>query len=96
MGVRLMRGVLGGALQALRNASLCGAEMNVAVCSSMAARLAAQGVPRERLTVISNWADGEVIRPGASGQSAALPGGSASSSSSATPATSVAPTWSTP
>ena len=63
MGVRLMRGVLGGALQALRNASLCGAEMNVAVCSSMAARLAAQGVPRERLTVISNWADGEVIRP---------------------------------
>ena len=63
MGVRLMRGVLGGALQALRNASLCGAEMNVAVCSSMAARLAAQGVPRERLTVISNWADGKVIRP---------------------------------
>ena len=37
--------------------------MNVAVCPGMAARLAAQGVPRERLTVIPNWADGELIRP---------------------------------
>ena len=37
--------------------------MNVAVCASMAARLAAQGVPCERLTVIPNWADGELIRP---------------------------------
>ena len=29
----------------------------------MAARLAAQGVPPERLAVIPNWADGELIRP---------------------------------
>ena len=29
----------------------------------MAARLAAQGVPRTRLTVIANWTDGELIRP---------------------------------
>ena len=54
---------MGGALRALRNASLRGAEMNVALSPGMAARLAAQGVPRARLTVIPNWADGELIRP---------------------------------
>ncbi len=63
MGIRLARGAVGGALRALRNASLRGAETNVAVCPSMAARLATQGVPPERLTVIPNWADGDLIRP---------------------------------
>jgi colanic acid biosynthesis glycosyl transferase WcaI len=37
--------------------------MNVALSPGMAARLAAQRVPRERLAVIPNWADGELIRP---------------------------------
>ena len=63
IGLQFARGAVGAALRALRNASLRGAEMNVAVCASMAARLAAQGVPCERLTVIPNWADGELIRP---------------------------------
>jgi hypothetical protein len=63
MGLSFARGPVGRALCALRNASLRGAETNVALCPGMAARLAAQGVPRERLTVIPNWADGELIRP---------------------------------
>ena len=29
----------------------------------MAERLRAEGVPRQRLTIIHNWADGERIRP---------------------------------
>jgi lipopolysaccharide/colanic/teichoic acid biosynthesis glycosyltransferase len=63
MGLRLARGPVGGVLRALRNASLRGAEINVALCPGMAARLAAEGVPRARLAVIPNWADGELIRP---------------------------------
>ncbi len=63
MGLRLARGPLGAALRALRNVSLRGAEMNVVLSQAMAARLAAGGVPRSRLTVIPNWADGERIRP---------------------------------
>jgi lipopolysaccharide/colanic/teichoic acid biosynthesis glycosyltransferase/glycosyltransferase involved in cell wall biosynthesis len=63
MGLPLARGPLGGALRAMRNASLRGATMNVALCPGMAARLAAQGVPRARLTVVPNWADGALIRP---------------------------------
>ena len=63
MGLRLARGPVGGALRAVRNASLRGAEMNVVLSRAMAARLAASGVPRPRLTVIPNWADGERIRP---------------------------------
>jgi colanic acid biosynthesis glycosyl transferase WcaI len=63
IGLQFARGAVGGALRALRNASLRGAEMNVTVCAGMAARLAAQGVPCERLMVIPNWADGELIRP---------------------------------
>jgi glycosyltransferase involved in cell wall biosynthesis len=63
MGLPLARGLAGRALKALRNAALRGAETNVAVSAGMAARLAAAGVPRARLTVIPNWADGEAIRP---------------------------------
>ena len=63
MGLRFARGPVGGALRGLRNVSLRGAEMNVALSPGMAAHLATQGVPRERLTVIPNWADGELIRP---------------------------------
>ena len=43
MGLRSRGGPLGGALRALRNASLRGAEMNVALSPGMAARLAAAG-----------------------------------------------------
>jgi hypothetical protein len=63
MGIGCARGAPGRALRALRNASLRGAEMNVALSEGMAARLVDQGVPRARLAVIPNWADGELIRP---------------------------------
>lgn len=63
MGLGLARGPVGTALRAVRNASLRGAETNVALSPGMAARLAGQGVPRARITVIPNWADGALIRP---------------------------------
>jgi lipopolysaccharide/colanic/teichoic acid biosynthesis glycosyltransferase/glycosyltransferase involved in cell wall biosynthesis len=56
-------GIAGRILLRLRNASLNGAAMNVAVCDSMAERLQAEGILSERLTVIHNWADGDQIRP---------------------------------
>ncbi len=62
-GVRLARGPAGRLLRALRNTSLRGAAMNVAVCETMAERLRAQGIPAARLRVIHNWADGSFIRP---------------------------------
>jgi lipopolysaccharide/colanic/teichoic acid biosynthesis glycosyltransferase len=63
MGLRFARGPLGGALRALRNASLRGAAINVALSPGMAARLVAERVPPQRLTVIPNWADGRLVRP---------------------------------
>ncbi|HLT02283.1 MAG TPA: sugar transferase, partial [Geminicoccaceae bacterium] len=63
MGLPLAGGPAGAALRALRDLSLRGAEMNVALSPGMAARLAGGGVPRARLMVIPNWADGERIRP---------------------------------
>jgi glycosyltransferase involved in cell wall biosynthesis len=37
--------------------------MNVALCEPMTAHLRGRGVPAERLAVIPNWADGELISP---------------------------------
>jgi glycosyltransferase involved in cell wall biosynthesis len=54
---------LGRALRALRNASLRGAEINVALCPGMAAHLVGEGVPSTRIAVIPNWADGARIQP---------------------------------
>ncbi len=50
-------------LRRLRDASLRAAGVNVAVGARMAAHLASGGVPRERIAVIGNWADGQLIRP---------------------------------
>jgi colanic acid biosynthesis glycosyl transferase WcaI len=63
VGVRLAAGTSGRVLRALRNASLAGAAMNVAVCERMAERLRAEGIPADRITVIHNWADGLQVRP---------------------------------
>ena len=63
LGFNVATGLAGRILLRLRNASLQGAAMNVAVCGSMAERLQAEGIPSERLTVIHNWVDGERIRP---------------------------------
>jgi colanic acid biosynthesis glycosyl transferase WcaI len=63
LGFDVATGLTGRILLRLRNASLKGAAMNVAVCDSMAERLQAEGIPSERITVIHNWVDGERIRP---------------------------------
>lgn len=47
----------------LRNWSLRSAAMNVVLGDLMAARVRALGVPAERIQVISNWADGDLLRP---------------------------------
>ena len=62
-GVPLMGWPLGSWLRKARDRSLVAADRVVAIGERMAARLEAEGVPRERLRVIHNWADGSAIRP---------------------------------
>ncbi len=50
-------------LKRLRNGSLRQARSNVVLGVRMAQRLRDEGVPSNRITVIENWADGEVIQP---------------------------------
>lgn len=63
LGIKLAGGPIGKALQRLRNASLRRAACNVVLGERMADRLIAEGVPRDRVRVIHNWADGAAIRP---------------------------------
>ena len=63
LGLRWAAGPVGRELRRLRNRSLRAAELNVALCERMAKHLMMEGVPSERITVIHNWADGELIRP---------------------------------
>jgi len=50
-------------LKRLRNRSLQQGRSNVVLGARMAQRLRDEGVPSDRITVIENWADGEVIQP---------------------------------
>ena len=59
---RLPRAVV-ALLQRLRNASLRAAGMNVCIGDRMAEYLATQGVPRERMVVIPNWAQEASLQP---------------------------------
>ena len=61
-GVRLPR-IAYRALRFLRDRSLRGADMNVAIGKRMAERLEGLGVPGARRAVIQNWADGQLIQP---------------------------------
>ncbi len=47
----------------LRNITLRKAEMNVAIGHLMAARIKDYGIPENKITVITNWADSSVIYP---------------------------------
>jgi len=51
------------AMAYLRDRSLRSAKMNVVLGERMAARVEAMNVPRERIRIISNWADGDLLRP---------------------------------
>ncbi|MGA6828432.1 glycosyltransferase family 4 protein [Nitrospira sp. NS4] len=50
-------------LRRVRNGSLRKAQANVVLGTIMAQRLRDEGVPSDRITVIENWADGDLIRP---------------------------------
>lgn len=63
LGVKGMKGPVFAVLRALRNWSLKIATVNVVIGELMAQRLCSQGIPSERITVIQNWADGDLIRP---------------------------------
>ena len=52
-----------GVVRRVRNASLRSAQAIVVVGARMAAWARAQGVPEDRIVMISNWADGNAIRP---------------------------------
>lgn len=67
LGVRGFGGVFGRFARWLRNGSLRSATMNVAIGERMAAWLEAQGISRERIAVIHNWADGDAVAPIESG-----------------------------
>lgn len=63
LGVKVVGGAAGMLLRRIRNLSLHGAEMNVALGERMAERLVEQGTAKERIAIIANWADGAAIRP---------------------------------
>ena len=63
-GVPGLRGALGKALRGARDRSLARSDVVVAVADTMAQRVEAlRCLPRERLRVIHNWADGRAIVP---------------------------------
>ena len=63
LGVAGLRGPIGRALARLRNASLRGAALNVAIGESMRARLLSLNVPLKKTCVIANWCDDWAIVP---------------------------------
>lgn len=63
LGVPGMRGLLGRALRALRNASLRRAQAVVVPSAAMCARLVGEGLSEDRVWVIANWVDGAQIKP---------------------------------
>ena len=63
LGLKGTQGAAGQILQAARDRSLRGARMNVVLGERMAERLAARGIPADRIRVIHNYADGASVRP---------------------------------
>jgi len=57
-------------LRRLRDDSLLGARMNVAIGEGMRRRLLTRGVPEARVAVIHNWSDEERVRPLPAGSNA--------------------------
>lgn len=54
---------IGTVLRRFRNGSLNVARYNVAIGTRMAERIFQERIPKDRIHVIHNWSDGEVIRP---------------------------------
>ncbi len=62
-GMTWAQGPVGRLLAAARDWSLRSAACNVVVCEAMALYLISRRVPRQHVSVIPNWADGDAIRP---------------------------------
>lgn len=63
LGVKALSGRFGSWVQGLRNASLRTAGMNVAIGERMALRIRGCGVDENKVRVIANWVEGDVITP---------------------------------
>jgi colanic acid biosynthesis glycosyl transferase WcaI len=63
LGVPFLRGPLAAGISYLRDRSLKSAAVNVVVGETMADKLAARGIPPNRVTIIPNWADDDEIVP---------------------------------
>jgi len=63
LGVRGVNGLLGRALQRMRDASLRQADVNIVLGEKMAAYLTGRGARPDRIKVIHNWVDDEAIVP---------------------------------
>jgi glycosyltransferase involved in cell wall biosynthesis len=61
--VKGLKGPIGRFLLRMRNKSLQSAVVNVVISETMKDRLVAEGVPEQQISIIHNWADGDVIRP---------------------------------
>lgn len=68
LGVPILRGPIVRVLEALRDAALKRAAMNVAIGELMAALMVARGAPQGRLRVIPNWTDDETIAASPAGK----------------------------
>jgi len=63
LGVKVLSGRFGSWVRGLRNASLRAAGMNVAIGERMALRIRGCGVDANKVRVIANWVEGDVITP---------------------------------
>jgi glycosyltransferase involved in cell wall biosynthesis len=61
--LRGLPAVLATFLKMLRNRSLHGAVVNVVVGEAMQTRLLSEDIPSEKISIIHNWADGDLIKP---------------------------------
>ena len=61
--VKGFNGWIGSALKQMRNVALNMAETNVVIGDRMSDLLVAQGVTPDRITVIHNWSDSEIVKP---------------------------------
>ncbi len=63
LGVKVIRGPLYWLLKYLRNLTLFAAERNIVIGQLMGERLVKEGVAKEKISLIPNWADGDIIHP---------------------------------
>ena len=63
LGVKIARPPLSTLLKFLRNRTLYYADKNVVIGTLMADKLEKEGVPKEKISTIHNWADGTKIQP---------------------------------